>query len=220
MAGTILQCRLIVTAWSLLSTSVECHLVSCLGTVGLMKQHVFSTSWISIVKLDWYTISVTHIQRKKKTFEWCWCFLMIVTKWQRNHCFLSQCRTTSENILLKNSLLMSPPILWGPDSAAVQFELQQFASKTLANAEVFKNVSCVLCLKWDRNENLWNLITLNLSWPSWNLTFDLQIVSVHINGYKVYIYLENLQHTNLLFIGRFRDVKIVSNVHTQVYTLW
>ncbi len=40
-AGTILQCSLILTEQSLLSTSVGCHLVSGLGTVGLRKQHVF-----------------------------------------------------------------------------------------------------------------------------------------------------------------------------------
>lgn len=41
MAGTILHCSLIVTEQPLLSTSVGCHLVSGLGTVGLMKLHVF-----------------------------------------------------------------------------------------------------------------------------------------------------------------------------------
>ena len=38
-AGTILHC--IVSERPLLSISVGCHLVSALGTVGLMKQHVF-----------------------------------------------------------------------------------------------------------------------------------------------------------------------------------
>lgn len=52
MAGTILHCRLIVTERPLLSTSGDCHLVSGLGTVGVLKQHFFSgtkadRSWIS-----------------------------------------------------------------------------------------------------------------------------------------------------------------------------
>ncbi len=65
MAGTILHCSLIVTQQPLLCISVGCHLVSGLGTVGLMKQHFFFRAAPKLT-LNWIKTSSKPVQHYSK----------------------------------------------------------------------------------------------------------------------------------------------------------
>lgn len=66
MAGTILHCSLIVTQEPLSCISVGCHLVSGLGTVGLMKQHMFFFRAAPKQTVNWISTSTKPVQYYSK----------------------------------------------------------------------------------------------------------------------------------------------------------
>lgn len=163
MAGTILHCRLIVTEWSLLSTSVDCHLVSRLGTVGLMKQHVFSTApkhtlvGQAPVQLDWYTVSGTYIQRKKRNLNGPGAFYWLLQS-DKEALVFSVCLVLISILITETpvTIFCWKSLFWRVPFTACEGQIQLQSSSSFSSLPQrhlqmlrFQNVSCVLCLKLD-----------------------------------------------------------------------